>query len=238
MEIGSITNSYQTLEAKSNSQKDYGSSFSSFAELMRVNSVSSIIQVKETKSINTSSNIEKIQKDYSGYTTFKELKEIPYEEAKENYEAIEKRALELDDKHRSEGIEEGTAGLASRAMFEQLHKVNISNNDELNKALYETLRGIKDPLDSHVMNSELQFNLENYYHGNETRASFVYDPKTYGKNYELTKEQLSSINADDFFSKMLNTFTKDYEAAPREAKEQYKKIVDGYSIFSQVYNKL
>ena len=27
------------------------------------------------------------------------------------------------------------------------------------------------------MNSELQFNLENYYHGNETRASFVYDPK-------------------------------------------------------------
>ncbi len=37
---------------------------------------------------------------------------------------------------------------------------------------------------------------------------------------------------------MLNTFTKDYEAAPREAKEQYKKIVDGYSIFWQVYNKL
>lgn len=235
MEIGAITNSYQTLEAKSNSQKDYGSSSSSFAELMRVNSVSSINQAKETKSINTSSNIEKIQKDYSGYTTFKELKEIPYEEAKENYEAIEKRALELRAKHRSEGIEEGTKGLASRAMLEQLDKVNISNNDELNKA---TLRGIKDPLDSFVMNSELQFNLENYYHGNETRASFVYDPKTYGKNYELTKEQLSSINVDDFFSKMLNTFTKDYEAAPREAKEQYKKIVDGYSIFSQVYNKL
>ncbi len=40
------------------------------------------------------------------------------------------------------------------------------------------------------------------------KRSFVYDPKTYGKNYELTKEQLSSINADDFFSKMLNTFTK------------------------------
>ena len=237
MEIGSITNSYQTLEAKSNSQS-YGGSVSSFAELMRVNSVSSIIQVKETKSINSSSNIEKTQKDYSGYTTFKELKEIPYEEAKENYEAIEKRALELRAKHRSEGIEEGTKGLASRAMLEQLDKVNISNNDELNKALYETLRGIKDPLDSFVMNSELQFNLENYYHGNETRASFVYDPKTYGKNYELTKEQLSSINVDDFFSKMLNTFTKDYEAAPKEAKEQYKKIVDGYSIFSQVYNKL
>src|SRR5574344_273343 len=237
MEIGAITNSYQTLEAKSNSQS-YGGSVSSFAELMRVNSASSINQTKEIKSINSSSNIEKNQKDYSGYTTFKELKEIPYEEAKENYEAIEKRALELRAKHRSEGIEEGTKGLASRAMLEQLDKVNISNNDELNKALYETLRGIKDPLDSHVMNSELQFNLENYYHGNETRASFVYDPKTYGKNYELTKEQLSSINVDDFFSKMLNTFTKDYEAAPKEAKEQYKKIVDGYSIFSEVYNKL
>ena len=100
---------------------------------MRVNSVSSINQTKETKSINTSSNIEKTQKDYSEYTTFKELKEIPYEEAKENYEAIEKRALELRAKHRSEGIEEGTKGLASRAMLEQLDKVNISNNDELNK---------------------------------------------------------------------------------------------------------
>ena len=41
--------------------------------------------------------MKKTQKDYSGYTTFKELKEIPYEEAKENYEAIEKRALELDE---------------------------------------------------------------------------------------------------------------------------------------------
>ncbi len=36
MEIGAITNSYQTLEAKSNSQS-YGGSVSSFAELMRVN---------------------------------------------------------------------------------------------------------------------------------------------------------------------------------------------------------
>ena len=49
MEIGSITNSYQTLEAKSNSQKDYGSSFSSFAELMRVNSVSNNIVTGKQK---------------------------------------------------------------------------------------------------------------------------------------------------------------------------------------------
>ena len=65
---------------------------------------------------------------------------------------------------------------------------------------------------------ELQFNLENYYHGNETRVKFCIWSKTYGKNYELTKEQLSSINADDFFSKMLNTFTKDYEAAQERQK--------------------
>ena len=47
MEIGSITNSYQTLEAKSNSQKDYGSSSSSFAELMRVNSVQILKKLKK-----------------------------------------------------------------------------------------------------------------------------------------------------------------------------------------------
>ena len=51
------------------------------------------------------------------------------------------------------------------------------------------------------------------------------------------KKERSELLGDlEFVSK--TGFTKDYEAAPREAKEQYKKIVDGYSIFSQVYNKL
>ncbi|RBQ31954.1 hypothetical protein CRU92_04080 [Arcobacter sp. FW59] len=236
MKISSVTNLYQTQEVKKDSQKDYNN-YSTFAEILAVNSTQSTYQTQQTNSVNVNPYKEETQKDYSSYNTFAELREIPYEEAKVNYEAIEKRAFELRAKHRNEDIEEGTKGLGSRAMFEQLDKVNISNNETLNKALYETLRGIKDPLDSHVMNSELQFNLENYYYGNETRASFVYVPKTYGKDYQLTKEQLSSINVEDFLSKMTSAFTKDYEAAPSYVKNQYKAIVDGYSLFQQSYNQ-
>ena len=238
MEISSVSNLYQTQEVKKDSQKDYDN-YSTFAEILATNSTQSIYQTQQINSVNTNPyNKEETQKDYSSYNTFAELKNIPYEEAKANYDSIMKRANELKDINESKGIEEGTKGLGSRAMFEQLDKVNISNNETLNKALYETLRGIKDPLDSHVMNSELQSNLENYYHGYTTKASFQINEETYGKEIpNLTRTQLSSINVEDFLSKMTSTFTKDYEEAPSYVKNQYKAIVDGYSLFQQSYNQ-
>ncbi len=237
MEISSVSNLYQTQESKKDSQKD-SDSYSTFAEILAVNSTQSIYKTQQSNNVNTIPYKEETQKDYSGYNTFAELKNIPYEEAKANYDSIMKRANELKDKNESKGIEEGTKGLGSRAMFEQLDKVNISNNETLNKALYETLRGIKDPLDSHVMNSELQSNLENYYHGYTTKASFQIDEETYGKEIpNLTRTQLSSINVEDFLSKMTSKFTKDYEEAPSYVKNQYKAIIDGYSLFQQSYNQ-
>lgn len=237
MEISSVSNLYQTQEVKKDSPKEYHK-YSTFAEILAVNSTQNIYQTQQLTSVNANPYKEETQKDYSSYNTFAELKNIPYEEAKANYDSIMKRANELKDKNESKGIEEGTKGLGSRAMFEQLDKVNISNNETLNKALYETLRGIKDPLDSHVMNSELQSNLENYYHGYTTKASFQIDEETYGKEIpNLTRTQLSSINVEDFLSKMTSTFAKDYEEAPSYVKNQYKAIVDGYSLFQQSYNQ-
>ena len=98
MEIGSITNSYQTLEAKSNSQS-YGGSVSSFAELMRVNSVSSIIQeLKNWKIYDYGSFIDKtlfqLKKDISNPNTSEDgkyylLKKLPYyEDLKINYNKV------------------------------------------------------------------------------------------------------------------------------------------------------
>ncbi|MCT7610237.1 hypothetical protein N5U14_05220 [Aliarcobacter butzleri] len=237
MEISSVSNLYQTQEVKKDSPNQYDK-YSTFAEILAVNSTQNIYQTQQANSLNANPYKEEPQKDYSSYNTFAELKNIPYEEAKANYDSIMKRANELKDKNESKGIEEGTKGLGSRAMFEQLDKVNISNNETLNKALYETLRGIKDPLDSHVMNSELQSNLENYYHGYTTKASFQIDEETYGKEIpNLTRTQLSSINVEDFLSKMTSTFTKDYEEASSYVKNQYKAIIDGYSLFQQSYNQ-
>ncbi len=238
MKISSVSNLYQTQEVKKDSQKEYDN-YSTFAEILAVNSTQSIYQTQQTNSVNTSPyNKEETQKDYSSYNTFKELRDIPYEEAKANYNSIMKRIEELEAKELAENTFEGTKGMASTSTRIQIGTAVYSDNDKLNKALYETLRGIKDPLDSQVMNSELQSNLENYYHGYTTKASFQIDEETYGKEIpNLTRTQLSSINVEDFLSKMTSTFAKDYEEAPSYVKNQYKAIVDGYSLFQQSYNQ-
>ena len=44
-------------------------------------------------------------------------------------------------------------------------------------------------------------------------------------------------NVEDFTSKMVSAFSEDYENAPLVVKEQYKDIVDGYSLFQKNYNQ-
>ncbi|MCG3680838.1 hypothetical protein [Aliarcobacter butzleri] len=239
MEINSVTNLYQNQELKKDSQKEYDN-YSTFAEILAVNSTQSIYQTQQTNSVNTSPyNKEETQKDYSSYNTFAELRDIPYKEAKANYNSIKKRAEELHNKELTEGTVEGTKGMGFSAMWFQLNNIErYADNDKLNKTVYETLREIKDPLEAFVMDSELEFNLKNYYHGYDTKASFQIDERTYGKEIpDLTRAQINSINVEDFLSKMTSTFTKDYEEAPNYVKNQYKAIVDGYSLFQQSYNQ-
>ncbi|MCT7562445.1 hypothetical protein N5U23_00285 [Aliarcobacter butzleri] len=238
MKISSVSNLYQTQEVKKDSQKDYDS-YSTFAEILATNSTQSIYQTQQTNSVNTSPyNKEETQKDYSSYNTFAELRDIPYEEAKANYDSIMKQVEELEAKQIAEGTFEGIKGMASTSTRIQIGTAIYSDNDKLNKALYETTQGIKDDVEAFVTTSEIYENMRNYYHGYDTKASFQIDEKTYGKEIpNLTRAQINSINVEDFLSKMTSTFTKDYEEAPSYVKNQYKAIVDGYSLFQQSYNQ-
>lgn len=194
-----------------------------------VNSISSTSEVKSVKNTAYSQQTSKV--DYSNYTP-SQIKEIPYEEAKANYDEISKRINDIDEQKLS--FDEGN--VRSNVLF-QLSKVKLSDNDKLNKAVYETMRAIKDPLKSMVVGDEINANLKDYYYGKDVNASFVVSNDPIHTDKNLTTAQINSINVEDFLSKMVSAFSEDYENAPLFVKEQYKQIVDGYSLFQKNYNQ-
>lgn len=194
-----------------------------------VNSVSSTSEVKSVKNTAYSQQTSKV--DYSNYTP-SQIKEIPYEEAKANYDEIFKR-LDVIGMQKLSFDEIKKFDDASV----QLSKVKLSDNDKLNKAVYETLRAIKDPLKSVVVSSEIQTNMQDYYYGKKTYASFVVSNDPIHTDKNLTTAQINSINVEDFTSKMISAFSKEYANTVGVVKEQYKQIVDGYSLFQKNYNQ-
>ena len=194
-----------------------------------VNSISSTSEVKSVKNTAYSQQTSKI--DYSNYTP-SQIKEIPYEEAKANYDEISKRITDLGNQVLS--FDESNKHIDASI---QLRKVKMSDNDKLNKAVYETLRAIKDPLKSSEVDSEIQTNMQDYYYGKKTYASFVVSNDPIHTDKNLTTAQINSINVEDFTSKMLDTFSKEYANTVGVVKEQYKQIVDGYSLFQKNYNQ-
>ena len=194
-----------------------------------VNSISSTSEVKSVKNTAYSQQTSKV--DYSNYTP-SQIKEIPYEEAKANYDEIKARIDDLGKQVLSS--EEGNKHINN--VF-QLSKVKLSDNDKLNKAVYETLRAIKDPIESLTVSSEIQTNSQDYYYGKDVNASFVVSNNQIHTDKNLTTSQINSINVEDFLSKMVNAFSEDYENAPLNIKEQYKQIVDGHSLFQKNYNQ-
>ena len=99
------------------------------------------------------------------------------------------------------------------------------------------MRAIKDPLKSSEIDSEIQTNLKDYYYGKDVNASFVVSNNPIHTDKNLTTSQINSINIEDFLSKMVSAFSENYENAPIVVKEQYKQIVDGYSLFQKNYNQ-
>ena len=194
-----------------------------------VNSLNSTSEVKSVKNTAYSQQTSKV--DYSNYTP-SQIKEIPYEEAKANYDEISKRLADLGNQVLS--FDESNKHINASA---QLSKVKLSDNDKLNKAVYETMRAIKDPLKSMVVGDEINANLKDYYYGKDVNASFVVSNDPIHTDKNLTTAQLNSINVEDFTSKMISAFSEDYENAPLFVKEQYKQIVDGYSLFQKNYNQ-
>ncbi len=194
-----------------------------------VNSISSTSEVKSVKNTAYSQQTSKV--DYSNYTP-SQIKEIPYEEAKANYDEISKRIADLGNQVLS--FDEENKYIDASI---QLTRVKLSDNDKLNKAVYETLRAIKDPLKSSEVDSEIQTNMQDYYYGKDVNASFVVSNNPIHTDKNLTTSQINSINVEDFLSKMVSAFSEDYENAPLNIKEQYKQIVDGYSLFQKNYNQ-
>ena len=193
--------------------------------------------IKEVSQVNKSNAVsaypeteEKTTVDYSNYS-ISEILDIPYEEAKENYEQVMEKVADLQEKFA--GSDE-----LSKSMF-QFAKVNFSDNDKLNEALYETMRSFDNPIDAVLFEFEMTINMKDYYYEKETTASFQMNED--GSNHahkELNSTQLSNINMDDFIDKMLATFTEDYASAKSGTiKEQYKGIVDGYRSFKENYDK-
>lgn len=56
--------------------------------------------------------------------------------------------------------------------------------------MYETLRAIKDPVDTFVVSSEIQTNLQDYYYGKPVNASFVVSNNDIHAHENLTKAQI------------------------------------------------
>jgi len=177
---------------------------------------------------------EKIIVDYSDYNS-SEIRNIPYDEAKENYVQIKEqiKLLREGDLTRDERTDLMVTDM-------QLARLDLNNNDNFNKATYETMRNMDNPINSLWFLSELGTNLQDYYYGKDITASFQ-STDAYTSNHtdkELNEVQLSNINVDDFIDKMLATFTDDYASAKSGTiKEQYKGIVDGYSSFKENYDK-
>ena len=194
-----------------------------------VNSISSTSEVKSVKNTTYSQQTSKV--DYSNYTP-SQIKEIPYEEAKANYDEIFKRINDIDD----EKLSFDESNMRSNVFF-QLSKVKLSDNDKLNKAVYETMKDIKDPVESMMTGFEINTNLRDYYYGKDVNASFVVSNNPIHTDKNLTTSQINNINVEDFTSKMLDTFSEEYANSLGVLKEQYKQIVDGYNLFQKNYNQ-
>ena len=224
-----ITNN-QIIQNSSSSNSNFATQVNS--ENKTVSFESYLSEINEVQSVKNTAYSQQTSKiDYSNYTP-SQIKEIPYEEAKANYDEINQRINEIDDQKLS--FDE--SNMKSNVFF-QLSKVKLSDNDKLNKAVYETMRATKDPIESITVSSEIQTNLQDYYYGKDVNASFVVSNNDIHTDKNLTKSQLNSINVEDFTSKMVSAFSEDYENAPLVVKEQYKDIVDGYSLFQKNYNQ-
>ena len=218
---------------QNNSSSNSNSTTQVNSENKTVSFDSYLTAISEVQSVkNTAYSQQTSKVDYSNYTP-SQIKEIPYEEAKANYDEIFKRINDIDEQKLS--FDEGN--VRSNVLF-QLSKVKLSDNDKLNKAVYETMRAIKDPFESVMMGDEINANLKDYYYGKDVNASVVVSSNNDIHAHEnLTTAQINSINVEDFLSKMVSAFSEDYENAPLFVKKQYKQIVDGYNLFQKNFNQ-
>lgn len=216
-----IQNSYKVNSRNETNSENKTLSFETYLNAINeAQSVKNSVYSKETTKV-----------DYSNYN-YADFREIPYEEAKLNIDSIKERLKILYDGNQTLSESNDSMGIETL-----MYSLTYSDNDKLNEGMYETLRAMKNPVDAHVMFSEIQINLQDYYYGKPINASFVVSNNDIHAHEILTRAQLNSINVEDFLSRMVESFSEDYENASMSVKNQYKQIVDGYNLFQQNYNQ-
>lgn len=216
-----IQNSYKVNSTNETNSENKTHSFETY-----LNAINEAQSVK-----NSAYSQESTKVDYSNYN-YADFREIPYEEAKSNIDSIKERLEILYDGNQTLAESNDSMGIETL-----MYSLTYSDNDKLNEGMYETLRAMKNPVDAHVMFSEIQTNLQDYYYGKPINASFVVSNNDIHAREILTRAQLNSINVEDFLSRMVKAFSEDYENASMSVKNQYKQIVDGYNLFQQNYNQ-
>jgi hypothetical protein len=188
-----------------------------------------VSQVTKTNQVSSYANTE-LKADYSKYTA-SEIRDIPYEEAKMNSKDIIKRLENLDTKNVSQPVD--MENVAARF---QIAYAQSNGNEKLDKAMYGMMQSVSAD-DVLPLSLELSINLQDYAAGKDIHAGFVKGDgyEELHSNQALSQQQLKNINVDDFLSKMLETFTKDYNEAKGSVKEQYKTVVSAYELLKENY---
>ena len=68
--------------------------------------------------------------------------------------------------------------------------------------------------------------------GNDTNGNPIHSDKI------VTKQQLKSIDFDEFLSKALSAFTKGMNETSGEVGDNYKRLVNNYSLLQENYNQV
>jgi hypothetical protein len=190
-------------------------------------------QTNQKVSNNTKTTEEITQKDYSKMY-IADLKEIPYDEAKNNIEAIQLRLNKIIDNN---GSSNETFSLQmSLAYVDDNNKLGGFNNNIMDKTMFETMNSL-DTDAAFNLEFNISPNLTNYYNGEPNRATFqMYSQDSiFSPHKNLTKSQMNSINMDEFLNEMLSFFTQKASESNGVLGEQYKQVADGYKTFAQNY---
>ena len=114
---------------------------------------------------------------------------------------------------------------------------SFSNDESLNSAMYETLKD-KSFGEQLVFITEIESNMADEYNNMNIVASFVmpsYGEESLHSQNTLTQEEKKTIDIDSFISKMIETFTEDFDESKNE---QYQSIINGYSTLQKNYQKI
>ena len=90
--------------------------------------------------------------------------------------------------------------------------------------------------------SGLQMTMSDYHAGKDIHPSTMvgdgFDGKPIHADKVITKEQMKNINFDAFLSKALSSFTKGMNETKGAVQDNYKRLVNNFSMLQESYNQV